>query len=208
MLKTINYNIINIDNYQTKAFVMIHGWRGNKESFKSIPPLLKLSNVSWYFPEAPYDYEGNENQKTWAIKKEGDVWNADESKRLLIDFFENIVFKKFAPKDVYIMGFSQGAAVCYEFILSLKYDFGGIFPIAGFMVNNQNVDTINSIYKNTPILIGHGRDDDVIPLKASEQAFDFISKGCTRSELFIYNGKHKIGLEYLKKVKKIVEQSK
>ena len=35
--------------------------------------VLKLSNVLWYFPEAPYDFEGNENEKTWAIKKEGDV---------------------------------------------------------------------------------------------------------------------------------------
>ena len=207
MLKTIDYNIINIDDNPTKAFVMIHGWRGNKESFKSIPPLLKLSNVRWYFPEAPYEFEGNEKQKTWAIKKEGDVWYADESKKLLIDFFENIVFKKFAPKDVYIMGFSQGAAVCYEFILSLDYNFGGIFPIAGFMVNNQNINSINSIYKNTPILIGHGKDDDVIPVEASKKAFDFISNVCTKSELLVYNGKHKIGLEYLKRVKQIVECS-
>ena len=208
MLKTINYNIIDIDERPTKAFVMIHGWRGNKDSFKSIPALLKLSNVRWYFPEAPYDFEDNKNQKTWAIKKSGEVWSADESKRLLIDFFENIVFKKFEPKDVYIMGFSQGAAVCYEFILSLNYSFGGIFPIAGFMVNPDSTANINSIYKNIPILIGHGRDDDVVPLEASKNSFDFLSKTCKNIELFIYNGKHKIGLEYLKKVRNIIENIK
>ena len=209
MLKTIKYNTVNIDDNPTKAFVMIHGWRGNKDSFKSIPPLLKLSKVRWYFPEAPYDFEGNQNEKTWAIKKEGDVWNADESKRLLVDFFENIVFKKFDPKDVYIMGFSQGAAVCYEFILSLNYNFGGIFPIAGFMVNEpKNIDQINAIYKNIPILIGHGNSDDIVPLAASQKAYDFLSGFCLNVELYIYNGKHKIGLEYLKKVKKIVESWK
>ena len=205
MLKTINYDIVDVGKTPTKAFVMIHGWRGNKNSFKSIPPLLKLSNIKWYFPEAPYDFGEKENQKTWAIKKNGDMWSADESKRLLVDFFENIVFKKFNPKDVYIMGFSQGAAVCYEFILSLNYSFGGIFPIAGFVVNNQKVSSVNKIYKNIPILIGHGKDDDVVPIEASEKAFEFLSETCDNIELFIYNGKHKIGLEYLKKVKKIVE---
>lgn len=208
MLKTINYDIIDIGEEPDKAFVMIHGWRGNRNSFKSIPPLLKLSNIRWYFPEAPYDFEGNENQKTWAVRTDDDNWSADESKRLLIDFFENIVFKTFKPENVYIMGFSQGAAVCYEFILSLKYNFGGIFPIAGFMVNNHNIPSVNSIYNNVPILIGHGKDDDVVPLEASEKAFEFLSKSCKNIDLFIYNGKHKIGLEYLKKVKIIVDHVK
>ena len=107
------------------------------------------------------------------------------------------------------MGFSQGAAVCYEFILSLNYNLGGIFPIAGFMVNEpKNIDEINTVYKNIPILIGHGSSDDVVPLAASQKAYDFLSAFCLNIELYIYNGKHKIGLEYLKKVKTIVENSK
>ena len=205
MLKTINYDIIDIGEETEKAFIMIHGWRGNKNSFKSIPPLLKLSNIRWYFPEAPYDFEGRKDQKTWAVRTDDDNWSADTSKSLLIDFFENIVFKKFKPENVYIMGFSQGAAVCYEFILSLKYNFGGIFPIAGFMVNNQNIPLVNSIYNNVPILIGHGKDDEVVPPEASKKAFEFLSKSCKNIDLFIYNGRHKIGLEYLKKVKDIVD---
>jgi len=208
MLKTINYDIIDIGKEPDKAFIMIHGWRGNKNSFKSIPPLLKLSNIRWYFPEAPYDFEGRKDQKTWAVRTDDDNWSADTSKRLLIDFFENIVFKKFKPENVYIMGFSQGAAVCYEFILSLKYNFGGIFPIAGFMVNNQNIPSVNSIYNNVPILIGHGKDDEVVPIEASRKAFEFLSKSCKNIDLFIYNGRHKIGLEYLKKVKSIVDSIK
>ena len=205
MLKTINYDAVDVGENPKKAFVMIHGWKGNKNSFKSIPPLLKLSNIRWYFPEAPYDIEGNKDQKTWAVRGDNDSWSADTSKRLLINFFENIVFKKFNPKDVYIMGFSQGAAVCYEFILSLQYPFGGIFPIAGFMVNSNDVSSVNVIYKDTLILIGHGKDDNVVPPEASKEAFDFLTDSCDNIELFIYNGKHKISLEYLKKVKNIVE---
>ena len=78
-------------------------------------------------------------------------------------------------KKILVGGFSQGAAVCYEFILSLNYNLGGIFPIAGFMVNEpKNIDEINAVYKNIPILIGHGSSDNVVPRAASQKAYDFL----------------------------------
>ena len=107
------------------------------------------------------------------------------------------------------MGFSQGAAVCYELILSFENPLGGIFPIAGFMrdypgaKDKVELDVCPMQYKS-PILIGHGKDDDIVLPEASQKAYDVLDKVCTNIELYFYNGKHKIGIEYLKKVRALV----
>ena len=51
----------------------------------------------------------------------------------MIDFMFDEVLSKFDSKDVYVMGFSQGAAVCYRVFLSFDQTLGGIFPIGGFI---------------------------------------------------------------------------
>ena len=37
-----------------KAFIAIHGWGGNKESFLPFVENIKIDNVEWFLPEAPY----------------------------------------------------------------------------------------------------------------------------------------------------------
>ena len=204
MSDNLIYDSVQSSENDKKAFVVIHGWKGNKDSFKTIASLLKLDSITWFFPEAPFLVEGDENKKTWSYQREDGSWEVKKPKNMLNDFLVNHVFSRFKPKDVYVMGFSQGATVCYEYILGLNYTFAGIFPVAGFLRNPKGELSINQSHYNTPILIGHGRDDDVVPFVASEIAFDKINKVCGKVSLFPYNGKHKISVEYLREVRKIV----
>ena len=198
-MKSISYDHINVGDEQNNAFIFIHGWQGNKDSFKSISKLLKINNYRFYFPEGPYLIDGNKKKRSWAIQISDNHWETDLSKSLFLNFLEDIVFKKFDPKNIFILGFSQGAAVCLNFILSLEYSFGGIFPVAGFSRINQ-IEIHKNQY-NTPILIGHGKDDDVISVDESERAYNQINKVCNNVEFHIFNGKHKISLSYLNKVR-------
>ena len=209
LTEPLKYRVINNGETQDKAFVMIHGWQGNKDSFKSIPKLINIPNCSWFLPEAPYMVENNPHKKTWAYQNSCGEWEVEEPKKLLKSFIKEKVLTKFDSRDVFILGFSQGAAVCYELILNFENLFGGIFPIAGFMRDYPGqTDKIElvSIPKqlDTPILIGHGKDDEVVSVEASKKAFDLLNQYCNNVELYIYNGKHKIGIEYLKKVKEVV----
>ena len=208
MLKSIDYDLENIGKFQDKAFIMIHGWKGNKNSFKSIGSLMRIPNSAWYYLEAPYQVDGDKTKKTWTYQLPDGSWEDKEPKRLLMDFLNHIVFKKFESKDVYIMGFSQGAAVCFEFILTLDYSFGGIFPIAGFIRDPKADINISLTHRETLIVIGHGKDDDVIPVKAAEIAYNIIKKTCKNVKLHIYNGKHKIGMEYIKKIRSLIVEGR
>ena len=206
-MKKIKFDEVVEGNNPKNAFVAFHGWCGNKDSFKTIAPLLKIADCAWYFPEGPYIAENDKNKKSWAYKNRDGKWDVGLTRELLTDFFKNIILPKFKPENIFIIGFSQGAAVCYEFILSLNYHFGGIFPIAGFIRDKDKAIDIHESQFETPIIIGHGKDDDVVPLKASEIAYSVLKKNCRNVFLHVYNGKHKIGLDYMKKVRSYINNN-
>ena len=149
-------------------------------------------------------------KKTWTYEKSPGIWEVEEPRTLLRSFVFNKVLNNFNSEDVYFMGFSQGAAVCYNLVLSFELTFGGIFPIGGFIRKfpGQKDDAIridvSSNQKNTPILIGHGKEDDVVPVEASKIAYKLLKKECNNVDIYIYKGKHKISLSYLNKVKELI----
>ena len=63
---------------------------------------------------------------------------------------------------------------------------------------------IHKSQHNTPILIGHGKDDDIISVDESEKVYEKIKGVCNNAELYIFNGKHKISLSYLRKVREYI----
>ena len=67
---------------------------------------------------------------------------------------------------MFMFGFSQGAAVCYEFIMGMPKRLGGIFPIAGFLFENSS-NRVSRHNLKTPIIIGHGINMMLFQLKKS-----------------------------------------
>ena len=104
------------------------------------------------------------------------------------------------------MGFSQGGLVCLDFALFLDKALGGIFSIAGFLRHPKaEISRYHPCQKNSPILIAHGKDDDKVPVRASETAYRQLKDQGANVELLLYKGKHKIGIECLRRIKKIIQ---
>ena len=74
-----------------------------------------------------------------------------------------------------MIGFSQGAVICYEFALHLDVSLGGIFPVAGFFRNKEmNHPRFHPSQKDTPILIGHGLKDDIVDIEYSRKIYKIL----------------------------------
>ena len=133
---------------QKKALIFFHGWKGNKKSFTNLPSILNLDNVDWYFPEGPYISEGNKEEKSWAQEIEPGIFSVDKTKVLLNLFIKENILTDYNLENVFIMGFSQGAAVCYELFLDKKYIWGGVFPVAGFLRDSKRDIILNNKINN------------------------------------------------------------
>jgi len=190
-----------INSKKVIPIVGIHGWKGNRESFKLVADLFKIENAHWILPQAPYKMA--EGQYTWAKEIEEGVYEVRESIRYLNDFFKNEVLNKYDPKDMHVLGFSQGATTCYEFVLKMPFQFAGVYPIAGFLRDFDSMEKrLHENQKKTPIFIGHGKSDNIVPVQSSEKIYEILKQETANVELLLYNGGHKIGMSYIKAAKK------
>ena len=205
MIEKLKCDIVKSDKYSEKAVVAIHGWQGNSKSMYPIMKSMNIQNSWWYFPQAPYPVGKNGDAWSWSYEISEGVWEIEEPKRLLEDFFSKL-FTKFTSKNVYVMGFSQGGLVCLDFVLFFNKSLGGVFSIAGFLRQPKAIiERFHPSQKKTPILISHGRNDDQVPARASENAYQLLKKRGANVELHLYNGKHKIGIESIRKIREIIQ---
>jgi phospholipase/carboxylesterase len=79
------------------------------------------------------------------------------------------------PGQIYLMGFSQGAIISYYTFWRSPELIGGIIALSGRLLSEIDVETIDqSIYSTKRVFIGHGTEDRVIPVSASELTSGFI----------------------------------
>ena len=203
----LDFNVLGDINSAQLCLVFIHGWKGNKNSFKRVAQSFNISDSIWVLPQGPYLIEGEQNNYSWTYEISPGKFERTEPIKMLRDFFDTEIFSRFNSTDVYLFGFSQGGLVCYEMIKVLDKSLGGIFPIGGFMAGTKKeITRVHQAQINTPILIGHGNSDRVILKEESELAFRLLSKESNYVDIDIYRGGHKIGLGYIKKVKELTEK--
>ena len=204
MVTELQYDFHKTGSSIEKIIVAIHGWQGDRNSMRPLIKSMNIKDTGWYLMEAPYPVKEGSGW-SWSYEISDGKWEIDEPRHLLHYFFAEL-FTKYASENIYVIGFSQGGLVCLDFVLLLDQPLGGVFSICGFL-REPNIDKIrlhpSQIY--TPVLIGHGKDDDKVPVKASENAYRLFKKQGANVELFLYNGKHKIGMDYLKKMNEIIQ---
>ena len=200
----LQYDLHEIGDASQKAIVAIHGWQGDCNSMYPLIKSTNIKNVGWYLLEAPFPVKNGEGF-SWSYEKSNGQWEIDEPRRLLNDFFGEL-FTIYDSRKIFVMGFSQGGLVCFDFVLFLHEPLGGVFPIAGFLRQPEyNGKRFHSSQKNTPILIGHGTEDDRVPVESSQNAFNKLLAQGANAELLLYKGKHKIGVEFIRKLKEKIQ---
>jgi len=200
----LQYDLHEIGDASQKAIVAIHGWQGDCNSLYPLIKSTNIKNVGWYLLEAPFPVKNGEGF-SWSYEKSNGQWEIDEPRRFLNDFFGEL-FKIYDSRKIFVMGFSQGGLVCFDFVLFLHEPLGGVFPIAGFLRQPEyNGARFHSSQKNTPILIGHGTEDDRVPVESSQNAYNKLLAQGANAELLLYKGKHKIGVEFIRKLKEKIQ---
>ena len=200
----LKFDNIESETQSLYAVIMLHGYGGNLDSLK---PLLNMvsfkENVSFYFLQAPYLMK--KQSYSWSYEISPGVWERDEPKALLDVFFNKNIFKKYKHSNIFLLGFSQGALICFEYGLNINKQIGGVFPISGF---TRESPKIHNSQIDTPLIIGHGKDDRVIDISSSKNAYHYYSKikKMNNVELVTYKGGHKIGLKYIKAINLFMNQ--
>jgi len=82
--------------------------------------------------------------------------------------------------NIFLAGFSQGAAMTYSAGLTHPEALAGLIVMSGYVPSPSFIDSrFSAANRSTPIFAAHGIYDDVLPIQLGEVARDFaITRGC------------------------------
>lgn len=196
---------------QNNAYTLIiglHGNGGNTDILIGFGDEFIKNNYIFVCPEGPYirpQSSGNFNAEySWEIQvPDIELWKRGDP--LSIEYIVNVAdyfMKNYKIKNIYLFGFSQGAA--YAYITAIKnYEiFKGIIAISGILpsINQEySLFTEEQLAKgnNLEVFIGHGLHDVTINKKFSKNAQKRLKKAGYDINLITFDAGHIITKELI-----------
>lgn len=169
----------------SKALILLHGRGGTAvdileladefggENFYCIAP--QAANNAWYPNKFMADEEQNE---PWLSS------SVEIVQKIILDI-ANVIPKK----NIYIMGFSQGACLALETTARNAGLYGGVVAFSGGLIGKTiNDKKYKGSFEGTKIFIGVSENDPHIPLERAKESKDFLEKQGAEATLMVYPG--------------------
>lgn len=177
--------------------VMLHGRYGNE-------------NVMWIFRKtvplnwlkiAPRAILPDRGGYSWLLQA-GDEWPAlpafDDAVAVVTSFIESLPRVYNAdPEFIYLMGFSQGAAVSYATAIRHPHLVQAIAGLVGFVPEDCDTASGYSALRNMPIFMAVGREDERVPYERAEMCHRTLETAGVDLTYREYDTGHKVNSQGL-----------
>lgn len=182
--------------------ILLHGRGGDPQRFRAMIERLRLPEMIYAVPEAPYTVpERPGGFQYWPEESRGDLGAPGAVHASLLgaqwlrDLVDEIVqHHPVDPSKVFLVGFSQGAAMSYVAALEHPRLFAGVAPLGGWIPQShgdpQRLKELAS--HGVSLFIGHGRTDGVVGSEAAETAHRRALEAGVDSRLMLYPTGHEI----------------
>ena len=176
----------------TALIVCLHGFGGRSQELAPFAPVLNLPEYQFLFPDAPYPHPSASGGRMWYNLQSQDDQGLISSRQQLTDWLKSLEANTGVPLSRTILsGFSQGGAMTLDVGLTLP--LAGLVSLSGYMHPTPNL----SGKTLPPVLIVHGRKDQVVSLAAAQRARDTLTAAGAAVKYQEYNIGHEISPEVL-----------
>ena len=207
----------------SKICILLHGYGDNAENFVSITRdlLIPELKINFYVPNAPSFVPQYPTGRQWfdlypnginfndAGPKEKEMMKKDceSSLELIKNFTENLCQKfKLTLQDCFIIGFSQGAMMAFEFGKYVDKNFLGCALISGRILPADNHE--KKEFSKTPIIIIHGDQDAVLEPKYFDEACLILkNQGYIYEDHLLENEAHTISHNATQLIKNFIKKN-
>jgi phospholipase/carboxylesterase len=150
-------------NDATKALVMVHGRGGSAEDILALAEYLPVKNFALLAPQAaghswyPFSFmapvTNNEPGLSSALELLKGIVNEIESNGI-------------TTKNIYFLGFSQGACLILEFVARNAARYGGVAAFTGGLIGDKiYTENYSGDFSGTPVFIGTSDPDPHVPVE-------------------------------------------
>jgi phospholipase/carboxylesterase len=170
-----------------KALIMLHGRGASANSIMSLSSHMTLSDTAIVAPQAtqhswyPYSFmapvESNEPALSSALT-------------VIDEVVKDMVTQGIEKKNIYFLGFSQGACLTLEYVARHGDAYGGVIAFTGGLIGEElNTTNYSGDFAGTPILITTGDPDPHVPLSRVEESVVQLKKMNANVLLKVYKGR-------------------
>lgn len=117
--------------------------------------------------------------------------------KLRVFIEKSIDHYKLSPSKIFAMGFSQGAGLLSIVLQREPRFLTGVAILAGFVVKQPEI----SLKPSTRVFIGHGAEDEVVPLEKAKRGFEFLKSRGFETVLVEDPVGHKVGSAAVRELK-------
>lgn len=202
---------------QAPVAITLHGLGANADDLVPFCEQLKVPPCRFVLPDAPLHLPGYpEGAYAWYDFQAHDRKQIEKSRDYLFK-----VMGRFSddpnlrpapgsekkPRPVVMMGFSQGGVMSLEAGLNFKGPVAAIVSMSGYMPDPWATLTKAQAPFETPILLVHGTQDEVVPVEGSRQAAKALKEtGYTSVTLKEFPMPHTISMESMGEVSKFLKE--
>jgi phospholipase/carboxylesterase len=188
--------------------VVLHGWGASAQDVSFLAPYMALPDYEMAFPDAPFAYPYAEEGRMWydlpqtytfeSAPDFRDQPELQESRKQLTEWLRSLESTTGIPlSQTVLAGFSQGGA--------MTLDVGLHLPLKALIILSGYLHApIHAPSAHPPILMVHGRQDLVVPLRAAVQARESLKANGMTVEYEELDMGHEIQISVLKSMKRFI----
>jgi phospholipase/carboxylesterase len=187
------------------AIALLHGWGANHHDLGDLAPYFNLPEYQFLFPNGIFEHEFSDTGKMWysftgaGRLTDRSVAELATSRKVLSEWIKSLPNTTGIPLDrTWIAGFSQGGAMTLD--IGLDLPVAGLIVLSGYL----HPDQVKPLQAAPPVLIAHGRQDDVVPIAAARNSRDVLTQWGVDVQYQEFDMGHSIVPEVLQVVRKFV----
>lgn len=190
--------------------IWLHGLGANGHDFEPVVPQLGLNPdmaVRFIFPHAPsipvtingYVMPAWYDILEMSLNRTIDKQQILASAQYVDDFIKAQEKKGIPSERIVVAGFSQGGAVAYQSVLANDKKLAGLLALSTYFATKDSIH-YHKNNQDTPIFIGHGIQDNVVPVILGEQANGLLSQKGYHITHKTYHVQHGVNLTEIKDI--------
>ncbi|GAA6134972.1 carboxylesterase [Oceaniserpentilla sp. 4NH20-0058] len=198
------------------VMIWLHGLGSSGDDLAPLADMLKLDDsihMRFIFPHAPmrpvslnggmpmtawYDLEIHGHERS-VVK--GDLLASSEA---VLDMIQGQISKGIPSDRIILAGFSQGGAVTYETLFRCSHQLAAAFPMSTYIGNPETIEQAQ--FKQTPIWVSHGTEDDVVPFELGQRAVGLLEVAGFTPSFNQYRMAHTVTPSQVKDLQRVINQ--
>jgi phospholipase/carboxylesterase len=170
----------------SKVLIMIHGRGANAEDILGLSDHLNVGDFALLAPKA--------TNHTWypysflVAPQQNEPW-LSSALQLVKELVGDLKANGIIEKNIFFLGFSQGACLTLEFVARNAARYGGVVALTGGLIGDKIYsENYSGDFEGMPVFIGTSDPDPHVPVERVNESEGVLQKMNARVTKKIYKG--------------------